>query len=252
VGLQATLTSQAEVDALPEAVRALYVPKDGRFALDVIGVVPESDANATRLKLAEFRDNNIRLLKEQDEAKARFAKFDGIDPEEFKALKAEKDKLAKRGVKTDEDLGAIIQKAIADATKPLGEKLALIEADREKLKRDLDATALREAIAAVGTKKGVKTKALSYVVDKARELFRVVDGKVLAADGVFSPVHPTDPLTPDEWLDALAKTDDFLFEPNTGGGAAGSSSVNGPLPRHTGPFKTSGGGEVKTDGITVL
>ncbi|MDP2860197.1 MAG: hypothetical protein Q8N98_00620, partial [bacterium] len=172
-------------------------------------------------------------------------------PEEYRTLKAEADKLKARGIKGADDLSAIISKAIADATKPISDKLALIEEDRTKLKHEVETATLRDGIARAAKPKGVKYKAIPYVQDKARELFRVVDGKVVAREGVFSQARPTEGLTPDEWFDALAKTDDFLFEPSSGGGAGGSGA-GGPAQKHTGPFRTSDGTEVKMDGITVL
>lgn len=242
MAIKAILSSAAELAAQPEAVRGLYEEINGRWVLPVEGVVPASELESTRTKLAEFRDNNRKLFAELEDLKPKIARFDGIDPDEHRALKAEKDKLVKRGVKDADDLGVLIQQSIEKATKPLAEKMALIEEDRSKLKRDLDAAKLRDAIAEVGAKKGIKPKALSYVLDKARDLFHVADGKIAARDGVFSQARPTDPLTPDEWMDALVKTDDFLFEPSSGGGAKpgpggnkpGAKQLHNPTPEEMG------------------
>jgi hypothetical protein len=250
MALKAVLSTKAEVDLLPEAVRGFYVEQNGHFVLPVEGMVPETEASGYKMKLAEFRDNNIRLMKDQEATAAKLKALEGIDPEEYKTLKAEQKKLAEKGVPNAEGLGLLIQNAIGAETKPLKDMLALIEADRAKLKKDLEAGTLRDAITAVGTKKGIKAKALPYVLNKARELFAVNDGKVIAQTGVFSSAHPADPLTPDEWLDALAKTDDFLFEESKGTGASGSGP--GGMPKFDGPFRTADGTVLKTDGITIL
>src|SRR4051812_27657243 len=61
----------------------LYVERDGAWVLD-------ADLKDERGKLAEFRTNNLALIKERDELKQR---FEGIDPEEVRKLAAEKQRL---------------------------------------------------------------------------------------------------------------------------------------------------------------
>lgn len=252
MALKAILPTRSELDALPEAVRGLYVEQDGRFVLPVEGVVPASELAEAKARINEFRQTNKDLMRTLelppgesvvDFIKTLRAEYKGIDIEEYKALKSEADKLKAKGVKGADDLASIVQKAISDATKPISAKLALIEEERTKLKRDLDDSMLRDAISKAASAKGVKPKALPYVEGKARELFRIVEGKV-------KPIGDDD-LTPDAWMDALAKSDEFLFEPSTGGGANGSAQA-GSQAKHAGPFKLSGGAELKTDGITVL
>ena len=260
--LKAIITTPEDLAAQPEAVRGLYQQIDGRWVLPVEGVVPAADLEATRQKLAEFRDNNTRVLKalEMPDGETRTvseyirdlrATTRDLDIDEYKALKAEATKLKSKGFKDADGLGTFLQQSIEKATKPLSDKLALIEEDRAKLKRDLESAKLRDAIAAIGTAKGVKPKALPYVLDKAKDLFRIVDDKVSAVDGVCSLLRPDAPLTTDEWLDTLSKTDDFLFEPNTGGGAK-PGAAGGKVSPYLGPFRTSAGTEIKTDGIAIL
>ena len=66
-------------DEIPADVLAHYVERDGAWVLDVEGAVDRS-------KVDEFRANNVGLMKQLDELKAR---FNGIDLEETKALKGE-------------------------------------------------------------------------------------------------------------------------------------------------------------------
>ncbi len=64
-------------DEIPADVLAHYVERDGAWVLDVEGAVDRS-------RVDEFRANNVALMKQLDELKAR---FNGIDLEETKALK---------------------------------------------------------------------------------------------------------------------------------------------------------------------
>jgi hypothetical protein len=62
---------------------ALYAEREGSWVLDVDGAVEKA-------KLDEFRNTNVALLKERDELRNR---FEGIDPEQVRALAEEKRKL---------------------------------------------------------------------------------------------------------------------------------------------------------------
>ncbi len=77
------------VDGLSEDVAALYSKnEDGKFYLEVEGAV-------SKTKLDEFRENNVRVLKELD-------KYKGIDPSKYADLlklqaKADEKKLIDAG-----------------------------------------------------------------------------------------------------------------------------------------------------------
>lgn len=70
-------------DEIPAEALALYAERDGAWVLDIDGVADKS-------KLDEFRANNVGLMKQLDELRKR---FEGIDPEQVKALMEEKRKL---------------------------------------------------------------------------------------------------------------------------------------------------------------
>ena len=71
MALKAVLSS---IDEVPEALRSEYTEKDGKFHLQLDGTlpgfVPEADHNAIKAKVSEFRDNNIAVKKQLDDATA--------------------------------------------------------------------------------------------------------------------------------------------------------------------------------------
>ncbi len=251
-----TFPTLAEV---PEALRQYYVERDGHAVPD--GLVPAQ-------KHAEFRENNVRLLKalgaETVEAALQraglFTGFDAdrlaalkeIDPAEYKALKAKAEKLDKKGVKEPEDLDALEARIEArlktSVVAPLQTQLAdLVKAGQAKDQRLADA-ALRSAIGDRFTKAGGKASAAGFIVEQAKQAFKVVDDKVVAADGRFGA--DGEPLTIDAWVANATKEYDFAFEPSKGGGAPPAGA--GGAPAYKGPLRTKDGTELKTDGITVL
>jgi hypothetical protein len=220
VALKATLT-KAELDALPEAVRGLYHEKDGKWWLDVEGGlgVPSSEVQDLKSKLAEFRDNNVALLKKVTDLEPLAKKYEGIDPDEARRLKEEHDKLQKKGVTKADDIEALVKAAVETATKPIAEKLASEEQARKAAQQAADQARFRELVSSEAQKKGVRPSSVRHVIREAEQTFDLKDGALAPKAGVKHPSDPLKELTPDVWLEGLAKSDDYLFEPSVGGGA---------------------------------
>src|ERR1017187_4865183 len=73
----------ASKEQIPAEQAGLYVERDGAWVLDAEGV-------ADKAKADEMRNHNIELRKQIEE---RDARFEGIDPDEFRRLLEEKRKL---------------------------------------------------------------------------------------------------------------------------------------------------------------
>lgn len=230
MALKATIATKADLDQLPEPQRALYTEKDGKFVLDVEGMAPATELHDVKTKLAEFRDNNVALTKKVTELEPLVTKFKDVDPDEYKTLKAEADKLKKKGLTKADDLEAAITAAVQQATKPLADKLAAEEQARITAQRAADQARFRELVTADATKAGVTPKSVRHVIREAEEKFELKDGTLAPRAGMKHPSDPLKELTPADWLQDLAKTDDYLFEPSTGGGANGNSGGGGGRP----------------------
>ena len=217
--------TREEFDKLPAEVRESYTEKDGKFVLAL------EDVNVAALResadrLAEFRDNNITLTKSEKALKEQLEAFSGLDPKAAKEAIAKVEALGKKGVKDPDGLEELLKRV----TDPLNQKLTLLEDERKADKIRLADSTLREQIGEVAGKKGVKAKAISYVLGKAKDKFEVKDGKVVAKEGFFSPERPTQPLSIEEYLDGLAKEEDFVFEASHGGGSEGGGKKAADIP----------------------
>jgi len=213
-------------EEIPAEHAALYVERDGAFYLDAEGVTDKAKAD-------ELRDNNIALKKQIEEHTAR---YDGIDPDEFRRLAEEKRKLElqAQGHKPEE-----IDKLVT-------ERLKVIKADLDKQllakTNELDVANTRlttiqidQGVITVATKRGLRPTALPDITSRARTVFKLVNG----APQAFEPDGKTvrygrdgiSPMTLEEWVDAQVSEAPHLFESNAGGGAAsngagGAAGVN--------------------------
>ena len=95
---------------------------------------------------------------------------------------------------------------------------------------------LKSTLTAAGVKAGVDERALSDYVNRGAEIFKVVNGQVVARKGeapIFSKAKPAELLTPDEFAVELQGEAPHLFKPSRGGGAGGSGGGGGPVVKKT-------------------
>lgn len=209
------------LDEVPEAARSLYVEKDGEFVLPVEGMV-------TKDKLDEFRSTNIALKKQVEELTE---KFGDIDPEHYRELneKAEKERTKKliAADKVDE----LVNERVSAAKAGFEKERKALEDEKRKLGIQLEGLLIDNAVRDAAAKSGVRAGAVDDVLLRARQVFKVVDGKAVAFDGEKQLFGATgDPLTVPEYITGkLTEAAPHLFEPSQGGGAkkADSSSSGG-------------------------
>jgi Skp family chaperone for outer membrane proteins len=196
----------------------LYVERDGAWHLD-------ADFKDERTKLAEFRTNNVALMKELTEFKQR---FDGIDPEEVRRLAQEKTRLEE-----DQELKAgefdKVLEARTNALRTEHQKaLQALSTERDALTGQLTAIQIDQGVVATATKRGLRATAIPDITSRARSVFRLVNGVPTAfeADGKTVRVGKdgVTAMTLEEWVDQQVSEAPHLFEASAGGAAAGNGS----------------------------
>lgn len=187
-----------KLEDVAEPLREHYTPDNGKFTLATLGEHPDT------VRLAEFRDTNIKLTK-------ALARFDGIDP---------------AAVATDRARLAELEKAKPDArVAELETALVTERAARATLQAAADTSVLRMAVGDTFLKNGGRPNALDYIVGKAREVFDVENGAIVGK--VLDPARPGEKLTVDAFIVAQLKDADFAFKPSQGGGAPSRSGGGG-------------------------
>jgi hypothetical protein len=222
MALKSVLTTKAEADALPESLKSEYTERDGKWFLNVDGMVTKTEHDELKVKLGEFRDNNKTLFEENKDLKAIKDKVKGINDldayiAEHATLKTQVDDFKKKGITGTSDLDA----AIAAAVKPIKDSLAAAETARLDAEKRVNESRFRELITADATKAGVKPQSIRHVLREAEEKFEYKNGAVVPKAGVKHPTEPLKDYTPTDWLGDLAKSDEYLFGDSTGGGATG-------------------------------
>lgn len=230
MALRYEYATQAEI---PEANRALYVAKDGKFILDVEGVVPQALHDELRSNLSGFRDNNVKLMKalgaaDVNDALAKLETLKSVDPAEYAKLKKQLEKL-KKTTKDDSDepdVESYVSKRFEELSAPLVAELSKVKKDKEEAQAKADRALLRQVVGDKYLKAGGRADALDFILSSAP--FTVQGDKVVAREGEFSRVNISKPIEVDEWLVQTTKEKPFAFEPNKGGGSGGNGNGNPP------------------------
>ena len=201
-----------DVTGLPEAVAKEYVKgDDGKYRLDVPGVVPSS-------KLVEFRDNNITLKKELE-------KFKGIDPSKYSELAKLEQLVADKKLldegKIEEIVAGRVGTLKSEYEGQIAERDGKLTTTTRQLESLLIDSAVRSAAAPAEGPQALPT-AIDDILLRAKTVFRIVDGVATPLDAkgqVVYGANGTDPMSIGEWMKGLLKTAPHLFAGSKGGGA---------------------------------
>ena len=220
-----------DVSTVDEAHRGLYEKTDdGKFALQVEGVVPKT-------RLDEFRNKNIELMQGME-------KFKGVDPDKYTELldlqrKVDESKL----VGSDK-----VDEAVAQRVKQLETEFQAQVDDYkgkyEKGQEALGKTMLSAELHGRALKAGAFESALDDIESRARQVYKLADNQIMPLDSkgqVIYGKNGSDPMPMNEWLKGLAKDAPHLFKESEGGGSRNSGGRGNDTSKMTATQKIANG-----------
>ena len=212
----------SSVDGLDENISKLYVPAQSGtgYHLDVKDVAPVE-------RLNEFRDNNVKLMKQLSEYK-------GIQPEKF----VEYEKIAQQYVADQkagkrnlgsEELESLVKDRVTSMKSEYDADLSKLAKERDDLQSTLHNQILHVQISEAAAKSGVLSSAIPDLVWRAQSQFKMEDGQLVIRDTTGQIVYDksgTAPLNVRGWVENLKLSGEagHLFNQPNGSGAYGSGS----------------------------
>ena len=189
------MTLQYEVTEVPAGLEAHYKQVDGKYVLDVEGVVPQTQfaqvqTRATELesKVAEFRTNNISLKQQLENAG-----------------------------KQQVDIDALLEPRVAEMKQNYTSQIETLNTTKAQLEQHLERVLLSDGVKDAAIKYGVLETALPDVIARARETFTIKDG--VATPKTKQVDKEGKPLTVQGWITSLTESAPHLFAPSRGTGA---------------------------------
>ncbi|MDT8445793.1 MAG: hypothetical protein RRB13_02710 [bacterium] len=211
------IITQEDFDQLPDWVQADYKPTpQGEYAFS--DYVPagklkelEEERDKHKAKVDEFRQNNVKLAKERDEAKDFALKGSGNSSDEMVAKL--KDEYERQLESTRLAMSQLEQNSSAEKAQLLTQLEELNVTQR-----------LTGAINQVG---GLQEGALDILLGLGKSVFK------MGEDGQVKPVDPSGgtlydgvkPLDMEKWVLQQQAQRPFLFKGSSGGGAQGGGQV---------------------------
>lgn len=208
---------QAAFDALPADVQKEYKKRetDGKFVLDVQGAVAQE-------KLAEFRQNNIKLTKDLE-------KFEGVDVEKYHELVGMEKDIRAGKIKDGKTVEQIVEERVSEMKKAHDREKLKLTTDLEKANGQLSTLTIADAAAAAGSELGLRPTAREDLVGRVRQLFQLKDGKPVALNTEGAEIYGAggEPMTIKEYVANLVEKAPHLFEASTGGGSKNGNGTGG-------------------------
>lgn len=221
------------LDQVPEGLREFASETDGKVKVSVVA----------KVKLDEFRENNVKLSQERDALKTAVEKARTVFGEDFDAAAKEFGDL--RGVAQRVKDGELVEnkgldEALAERTKQMreGYESQVTERAREanawkekataldtRLKRTFIDRAITDVV--LDSKSGVEPKAVTDILGRAYSIFQVSDdGKLTPKNGdaILYGADGASPMTPAEWVATLKDAAPHYFKGSSGGGASGGDA----------------------------
>lgn len=225
----------ATKEEIPAGLEGFYKEVDGKWVLQVDGMVPESSLKEVKDKLNEFRTNNVALAQKLKELDGKTF-LTPEEQEEFDELKKQAQDIEDKNLidagKIDELVHSRTERMRADyenkieAYKKTAEKAeGLAQTYQGRLGNVLVEAEVSRALSASGIQP--VQGALADVVARASSVWKVNEaGQLVALDKDGNPVYgqdPSSPITMDEWAAQTAKDASYLFMENKGTGGDGNN-----------------------------
>lgn len=219
---------------IPEAARGMYEKTAEGYVLAEDYVIKDE-------RVDEFRDNNRQLKAELDQMRTEYGRlqkqFEGVDPEQFQKFR---EQLAR--VQEDEERQLIASGQIDEVVKRrtariLDEKNSMFEAksaayselekNYNQLRDKFATSQARQQMDILMSERGLRLRPQARQLMESqvtRDWTTDEKGRLTLRDSTMIG-ETGDPMSPIEYVDRMVTQMDFLFEPNTGGGAGGGDSA---------------------------
>lgn len=187
----------------------------------------QAKADENKVKLDEFRANNVKLMKDMDTLSA---KFEGIDLDGYndmlKQQQALKDKKLLDAGKIDE----LLEERTKAMREQHNKELEKIQGTNKTLNTQLETLVIDNAVRDSASKAGVVDTGIDDVLLRSQAVFSLKEGKAVPHDRDGNVIYgegTSEPMSVNEWVKGQMEVAPHLFKSSQGGGSEHGKNFTG-------------------------
>ena len=228
MGLQLRIN---DLEDVAEDLRDAYIKDGDGFIIDYKAI---SDHPGVK-KIKNTADDQDKKRKEAEKLlKATEDKYGNVDLDAYAEAMKKIEGLDDQKLLDAGQIDELVLKKSGDKIADFEAKISVLNKSNEDAlalvgirDKELADIKIYDAIKDAALAKGARKDALQDISNRARDVWSLEDGKPVAKkDGDAIRNGAGDPISVDDWVDGLATTSDYLFEPNSGGGAQGNQGTD--------------------------
>jgi len=187
----------------------------------------ESDYNAMKSKLDEFRANNVALLKDKEEIST---KYKGVDLDVYNDMLQQSQNLKDKKLLDEGKIEELMEERSKLMREEHNQVVENMKGQQLDLTKKLEHLLIDSAVRDSAVKAGVIDTAIDDVVLRSQSIFSIKEGKAVPHDSSGNVIFGdgnSDPMGVSEWVKGLTESAPHLFNASTGGGSKHGSNFSG-------------------------
>ena len=187
----------------------------------------EEQYQELKSKVDEFRNNNVALMKKQEDLEN---KFNGIDLEQYKELIKEKQEQKEQGLISEGKIEELLESRTKTMRDEHNATLEQMKNEQNNLNKRLEHLLIDNAVKDSAIKAGVLDTAIDDVILRSQTTFSIKDGQAVPHDingNVIFADGTSEPMSVGQWVTKLKESAPHLFKGSTGSGSQHGNSFDG-------------------------
>ena len=187
----------------------------------------EEEYKGVNSKLKEFRDNNVKLIKDME---SLTTKFEGIDVDAYADMVSKQEQLNNKKLIDAGKIDELLDEKTKSMREVHNKELNKTNEVNQSLQNQLAKLVIDNAVRDSATKAGVVDTGMDDILLRSKAIFSLKDCKAVPTDASGNTIfgHGTsEPMTVSEWVNGQMEVAPHLFKTSSGSGSAHNSRPTG-------------------------
>ena len=187
----------------------------------------EEEFKGVNSKLKEFRDNNVKLIKDMETLSS---KFEGIDVDAYQDMLSKQEAMKTKKLIDAGKIDELLDEKTKSMREVHNKELSKTNEVNQSLQDQLAKLVIDNAVRDSAMKAGVVETGMDDILLRSKSIFSLKDGKAVPTDAQGNTIfgHGTsEPMSVNEWVKAQMDVAPHLFKSSSGSGSSHNARPNG-------------------------